>query len=188
MKKICIVIALAANTIAFAQDTENKNKAQQTTITKTTVTDNKGTDVSTTAITTEAIREIAVTNKSGSTLNQAMVMKPVKIDTKIMYNINGSKYKFEEMNNNEGYRFMKNENNTMNEFASLRPSSQQGYYIISTKDKKDSFGYFNQNGDFVVERYDPSSNAVMATIYKLNTTNSQNNNSQNNSYQKNSNK
>lgn len=36
-----------------------------------------------------------------------------------------------------------------------------------SQDGNSSFGYFNQNGDFVVERYDSKTDAIISTVYQL---------------------
>ena len=36
-----------------------------------------------------------------------------------------------------------------------------------SQEGNNSFGYFNQNGDFVVERYDAASDAIISTVYQL---------------------
>lgn len=53
------------------------------------------------------------------------------------------------------------------EYTIFKPTSQNGYYIMS-QDGKSSFGYFNAEGNFVVERYDPKTDAITSEIYRLN--------------------
>jgi hypothetical protein len=36
-----------------------------------------------------------------------------------------------------------------------------------SQDGQSSFGYFNQNGNFVVESYDAKNDVVVTTVYKL---------------------
>jgi hypothetical protein len=36
-----------------------------------------------------------------------------------------------------------------------------------SQDGRSSFGYFNADGNFVVERYDPKLDALVSDVYKL---------------------
>ena len=158
-----MIIALAGFTTVFAQ--ENKNEKKETVVTKTRVTDNKGVDVSTKEVTKTEKQVIALEGSDIAKTNQNIVMLPTEVNTDVNYSNNGVNYMFE--NQDKGYKMLtQNDSETLDDFAIIRPSTQKGYYIMS-QDGNNSFGYFNQNGNFVVESYDPVTDNVTSTIYKL---------------------
>lgn len=165
MKKVLIILALAAFTTGFAQ--ENKNKKQETVVTKTAVKSEKGTDVSTKAVTQTEKQVIALDDSDANQTNQSVVMKPTEINTDVSYGYDGNRFQFINQKDENGYRLMTvKDNATQEEYAIIKPTSQNGYYIMS-KEGKSSFGYFNADGNFVVERYDPNLNSIVSDVYKL---------------------
>ncbi len=163
MKKIVFILAFAAFSMSYAQ--ENKNEIKETVVTKTTVEDSQGRDVSTKAVTKTEQQVIALENSDANKTNQNVTMLPAKVDTNVTYSNDGVNYKFESQK--KGYRMMSNSaDNASEDYAVLRPSSQKGYYIMS-QDGNSSFGYFNQNGNFVVESYDEASDSIVTTVYEL---------------------
>ncbi len=85
----------------------------------------------------------------------------------VNYGYNGNRFKFINQKDEDGYRLMTvKDNATQEEYAIIKPTSQNGYYIMS-QDGKSSFGYFNANGNFVVERYDSKLGAIVSDVYKL---------------------
>ena len=165
MKKVLIVFALAAFTSSFAQ--ENKNEEEETVITKTAVKDSKGTDVSTKAVTKSQNQVISLNANESNQTNQNVVMEPTKINTQVNYGYEGNRFQFLNQKDNEGYRLMNvKDNATQEEYAIIKPTSQNGYYIMS-KDGKSSFGYINAEGNFVVEHYDSDLDVIVSNIYKI---------------------
>ncbi|HLW31857.1 MAG TPA: hypothetical protein VKX40_06325 [Aequorivita sp.] len=165
MKKILLIFALAAFTTGFAQ--ENKNKTSETVVTKTITTDSKGSDVKTQAVKETKEQVIALDASEANQTNQAIVMKPAEVDTEVTYGYDGNRFKFLSQKDEKGYRMMTvKDNKTQEEFAIVKPSTQNGYYILSQKGES-SFGYFNADGNFVVERYDPKTDAIVSEIYRL---------------------
>ncbi|MCW8982261.1 MAG: hypothetical protein OQJ83_12820 [Altibacter sp.] len=166
MKKILMVFALAACTTAFSQVTQNENEKTTTKVTKTTVKDSKGMDVTTKEVTTKQSQDLALTSFDGKH-NFNTVMEPVQVKTDVNYSNDGVSYRFEPHSTN-GFQLMTmTEDDTKPmEYAVIRPSSQKGYYLMS-QNGDNSFGYFNQNGHFVVESYDPQTDSIVYTIYKL---------------------
>lgn len=165
MKKVLIVFALAAFTTGFAQ--ENRNEKQETVVTKTAVKSEIGTDVSTKAVTKTEKQVIALSDSDANQTNQAMVMEPTKVNTDVNYGYDGNRFKFINQKDENGYRLMTvKDNATHEEYAIIKPTSQEGYYILS-KDGSSSFGYFNAEGNFVVERYDAEKDAIISDIYML---------------------
>lgn len=163
MKKILIVFALAAFTGVYAQETnKNENKTTVTTQTKTRVTDNSGVNVTTKETKKTATQELALRGFDG-THNFNTVMTPTNVNTDVDYNYDGATYRFQPADT--GYTIMTGENGETT-YARIRPSSQRGYYIV-TQEGNNSFGYFNSDGDFVVESYDPDNDGVMNYVYKI---------------------
>lgn len=165
MRKFMIVLALAAFTSAFAQ--ENKNKKKETVVTKTTVTDAKGTQTSSKSISNTTKQVIGLDKNESNQVNQNIVMQPMEVDTEVSYGFEGNRFQFISQKDEDGYRLMTVRDNAKNEdYAIIKPSTQNGYYILA-KDGQSSFGYFNDDGNFVVERYDPNTDAVISDVYKL---------------------
>ncbi len=165
MKKVLIILALAAFTTGIAQ--ENKNEKQETVLTKTAVKSEKGTDVSTKAVTKTEKQVITLADRDANQTNQTMVMEPMKVSSDVNYGYEGNRFKFISQKDEVGYRLMTvKDNATQEEYAIIKPTSQEGYYILA-KDGTSSFGYFNAQGNFVVEHYDAEKDAIFSNIYKL---------------------
>ncbi len=162
MKKVLMIFALAAFTTAFAQ--ENKNEKTETVVTKTSVKDSKGTDVATKEVTKSEKQVVALNSNDANQTNQEVVPTPVQVNTDVNYSNDGRNYTFQTAP--VGYKMMTSDAGAVKDYAIVRPSSQKGYYIMS-QDGNSSFGYFNQNGDFVVEHYDAASDAIISTVYQL---------------------
>lgn len=165
MKKIFLIFALVAFTHTFAQ--KNTNTQKETVTTKTTVKDNEGAKVSSKSISKSQKQVIALEAENPNQTNQSIVMKPVEVNTDITYGYEGNRFKFLNQKDKDGYRLMTvKDNATQSEYAIIKPTSQNGYYIYS-QDGKSSFGYFNEEGNFVVESYDPETDAVVNQIYRM---------------------
>lgn len=160
-----IIFALAAFTSAFAQ--ENKNKEKETVVTKTTVTDNQGSKTASKAVSNTRKQSVSLSQEDKNKVNQQIVMSPVEVDTDVSYGFEGNRFQFLSQKDEEGYRLMTVRDNAKDEeYAIIKPTSQDGYYILS-KEGKSSFGYFNEDGNFVVERYDPARDEIVSDVYKL---------------------
>ncbi|MGO3182012.1 MAG: hypothetical protein ACTIJ9_04195 [Aequorivita sp.] len=165
MKKVLIIFALAAFTTGFAQ--ENKNTKKETVVTKESVKTDKGVDVSTKAETKTEKQTLSLQKTDANKTNQDVVMSPAEVDTDVSYGYDGNRFKFINQKDENGYRMMTvKDNATQEEYAIIKPTTQNGYYILS-KDGTSSFGYFNEEGNFVVERYDAKTDAVKSDVYKL---------------------
>jgi len=164
MKNILMVFALFAFTFAFAQETKNKNEKTTTTVTKTVVEDNQGKDVNTKKVTETESQKLALKNFDGKN-NFDTTMTPTEVNSDVNYSNAGVDYRFQPQK--VGYQLMsRNKNDNFSEYAILKPSSQKGYYILS-QGGNNSFGYFNQNGNFVVESYDAENDIITTTVYQL---------------------
>lgn len=165
MKKITLIFALAAFTTGFAQ--KNLNTQKETVVTKTEVKDSKGTTESTKAVSINQKQEVKLATSDSKKTNQNIVMTPVKVNTDVIYAYEGSRFQFLSQKDKDGYRLMNvKDNKTREEYAVIKPSSQNGYYIYSQSGKS-SFGYFNEEGNFVVESYDPKTDAVVNQVYRM---------------------
>lgn len=165
MKKVIIVFALMASAAIFAQ--ENKNKKTETVVTKTAVTDSDGTQIATKAVTNTKKQVLALEDNDSGKVNQSVVMKPTSIDTDVRYGFDGNRFQFLSQEDKDTYRLMTvKDHATKEEYAIIKPTSQNGYYIMS-REGNSSFGYFNTEGNFVVERYDPNLKVIVSDVYKL---------------------
>lgn len=165
MKRFIILTALLIGTFSFAQ--ERKNSETETIITRKTVTDNKGTRTSTKTESKTKNQPTRLSEADVNKVNQSVIMDPVKVDTKVSYSFEGERFQFIRQEDREGYRLMTVKDNVSNEeYAIIKPSTQKGYYIIS-KEGKSSFGYFNDEGNFVIERYDTKQDKIVTDVYKL---------------------
>lgn len=161
MKKLMIVIAVSAFTSGFAQ--ENVMEKSETTITKTTVVDNKGVDVSTKAVKETEKQAIEIEGQVDRS-NFNTTVTPVISNSEVSYSHDGTNYAF--LSEDNGYKMMALVDDNFNQYAIIRPSAREGYYICS-QDGDNSMSYFDQDGNFVVESYDAENDAVISTTYKL---------------------
>lgn len=168
MKKTLMIIALAVATTGFAQDQKNKNKVSETVTTKTITRDNKGEEIATKSVTENQKQLISLDDSERNKTNQSIVMSPVEVDTEVNYGYEGNRFQFVSQEDKDGYRLMTIKDNAKREeYAIIKPTSQDGYYILS-KSGKTSFGYFNEDGNFVVERYDEKLDKIVSDVYRLN--------------------
>lgn len=168
MKNALMIIALAVATTGFAQVDKNKNKKSETVTTKTITRDNKGEDVSSKSITETEKQKMSLNQSERNQVNQSVVMSPVEVDTEVNYGYEGDRFQFVSQEDKNGYRLMTVKDNAKHqEYAIIKPTSQDGYYILS-KEGKTSFGYFNAEGNFVVERYDEKNDKIVSDVYKVN--------------------
>jgi hypothetical protein len=166
-KAFLIIFTLAAYTTSFAQVDKNTAKKKETVITKTAVKSEKGTDVSTKTVSQTSKQALTLDNTDANQTNQSVVLEPIKMNTDVSYSYDGNRFIILNQKDKDGYRMINvKDNETQEEYAIIKPTSQNGYYIMS-KEGKTSFGYFNTEGNFVVERYDSNVDAVVSDIYKL---------------------
>ncbi len=162
MKKVLMIFALAAFSTAFAQD--NKSEQKETVTTKVTVKDNTGIHTDVQEVTRTETQPIKLDPKDSGKTDQDYELGPKKVQTNVSYSSNEHNYMFE--NEANGYKIYDTKTGEKTDSAILRPTSQKGYYIMS-QEGNSSFGYFNEDGDFVVESYNPATDAVEKTIYKM---------------------
>lgn len=171
MKNLAFMIAALVGVTAFAQETKIENEQTETVITKEYVTDSKGTEVKTKSEKVTETQDIALTSVKNVTpvdTNFNYKMMPLEIDTETTYYNNGNAYRFNADRDHINLMSYSEEQN-MKPFASLRPTSQKGYYILS-ENGTSKLGYFNAKGNFVVESYDPDSDSIVLTVYAVKVT------------------
>ncbi len=162
MKKVLMIFALAAFTTSFAQ--VNNSEMTETVTTKVVVKDNQGVKVDTKEVTTKASQPIKLDPADAGKTDQDYYVGPTRIQTDVSYNSDTRSYMFE--NEDKGYKVYDYKSGEKKDYAILRPTSQKGFYIMS-QEGNNSFGYFNQDGDFVVENYNSATDSVEKTVYKI---------------------
>lgn len=162
MKKLLIIFALGVFTTGIAQD--NKSEQKETITTKVTVKDNKGAHTDVEEVTRKESQDIKLDPKDTGKIDRDYNVGPTKVKTDVTYKSNGHKYMFE--NDANGYKMIDKKDGKNVDFARLRPTSQKGYYIMS-QDGDNAFGYFNRDGHFVVENYNPTTDAIEKTVYEI---------------------
>ena len=81
----------------------------------------------------------ALDEQDANKINQSVVMEPVEVDTNVSYEFEGNYFQFLNEENRDGYRLMTIRDNVADkEYAIIKPSSQDGYYIISREGKSSS--------------------------------------------------
>lgn len=166
MKKFLILTAFLIGVIGFAQ--ERKNTESESVITRQTIKDNQGTKTLTKTESQTKNQRMRLAEEDRNKTNQTVIMDPIEVNTDISYDFDGNRFQFLSQEDKEGYRLMTvRDNVTDKEYALIKPSSQPGYYIIS-KEGQSSFGYFDEEGNFVIESYDSSKDRVVTEVFKIN--------------------
>lgn len=159
----------------FGQNTNVKGETKTTT---TTVKDSKG---ETKIVKTEEIKEvqeIEFEDANSTKLNKDMKPTPVKVtttnevsvdgetkyidvDRSSYYELNGTKYEIKT--DNKGYILLNKNKKSAN--GILRRTSNNNY-IFRSKNKV-SVGYFDKNGNLVLETYDPKTDSMIMEEYVI---------------------
>ncbi|KAF2519269.1 hypothetical protein E0W68_05745 [Flavobacterium salilacus subsp. salilacus] len=171
MKKIALIILFGLSAGMYAQ--VNKNVTEETKTTTTTV--DNGTEKKRTVTTekTDKVQDIELKNADSNKLNKDIketsvkVTKsetisgdgiPTQIGSTTYYTMNGTNYSF--VKDKKGYKISTPEN--LNHGV-LRKTSNNNY--IYKTENKTSFGYFDADGNLVVETYDNDGDGVMVEKY-----------------------
>jgi hypothetical protein len=171
MKSIVTIIMLSFGLVMTAQVKKNVTEENKT----TKVTVNDGSDPKTLVKTEkkEATQNIELQDANSKKLNKDIKQTPVEVkatttisgdgiqsqtDRLTYYEMNGRKYTF--VSDKAGYRIASPDNN---DYGLLRKTSNNNY-IYRTKDKT-SIGYFDANGNFVVETYDDKTDGITVETY-----------------------
>lgn len=170
MKNIAIIIMLSLGLSLNAQ--VNKNVTQETKTTKVTVNDGAQPKSVTKTETKNATQNIELKDAESKQLNKDVKPTPVQVtstttvagdgvptqvNSTSYYTMNGRSYQF--VSDPAGYRIVTDNNN----YGTLRKTSNNNY--IYTTDKNTSIGYFNADGNFVVETYDRNNDKITVETY-----------------------
>jgi hypothetical protein len=172
MKNIVLALALAIGLSVNAQ--VNKNVTKETTTKRTTV--NNGREVKSSEVnqTRTAQQELDFKDAESNKLNKDLTPTPVavttsttisgdgiptqEIDRSSYYTLNGQRYQF--VTDKTGYRVISGDNQN---FGSMRRTSNNNY--IYRSGASTSIGYFDKDGNFVVETYDDKTDGVTVQTY-----------------------
>lgn len=173
MKNIVLALALALGLSVNAQ--VNKNVTKETTTTRTTVNKgNQGVKSSEVNQTRTAQQELDFKDAESNKLNKDLKPTPVavttsttisgdgiptqEIDRSSYYTLNGQRYQF--VTDKTGYRVISGDNQN---FGTMRRTSNNNY--IYRSGTTTSIGYFDKDGNFVVESYDDKTDGVTVQTY-----------------------
>jgi len=171
MKNIAIFTMLALGFSLNAQVNQNVTKESKTT--KVTVTDGKTPKTLTKTETRNAQQNIELKDADSKKLNKDVQPTPVQVNstttvsgdgvpTQInqtsFYTMNGERYQF--VTDANGYKIASPGNVN---YGVLRKTSNNNY--IYTTGTRTSTGYFDANGNFVVETYDKGTDGVTVETY-----------------------
>jgi hypothetical protein len=166
MKSLAIAILLAAGLSATAQVNQNVTKESTTTTVKVDDGTGKPKKITKTE-TTEAKQNIELKDADSKKLNKDMKATPVQVSQSTTikgdgiptyYELNGERYVF--VTDRDGYRIS---SPAVKEYGIVRKTSN-GQYIFRTKTGT-SIGYFDENGNFVVENYDDATDGFTKETY-----------------------
>jgi len=177
MKSLIIGITfLFSSTVVLSQNTNVKDETKTTT---TTVVDSKGKKTYVKKENTREVQNIELKDQDPKNINMDMKETPVMvkttttitnpdgttrtvdIDRSAYYLLNGKKYNVSLDTN--GYRILSED---LKEEAFLRKTSTNSF-IYRNKDKT-AIGYFDIEGNLVLETYDPKTDTVTYEKYKVN--------------------
>jgi hypothetical protein len=166
MKNLAVAILLAAGLSASAQVNQNVTKESTTTTVKVDDGTGKPKKITKTE-TTEAKQNIELKDADSKKLNKDMKASPVQVSQSTTikgdgiptyYERNGERYVF--VTDRDGYRIS---SPAVKEYGIVRKTSN-GQYIFRTKTGT-SVGYFDENGNFVVESYDDATDGFTKETY-----------------------
>ena len=172
-----IVIGMFAFLLSISTQAQNQNKKVETKTTVTTVKDNKGEHKIVKKEETNEVQNIELNPVPAGTLNTEMKETPtqattttkvnvdgtervVDVDHSAYYDYNGQKYQVAA--SKSGYTMS---NPSAKNTSYLRRASNNNY-IYKNKDKF-SVGYFDANGNLVLETYDEKTDKITVETYNL---------------------
>lgn len=155
---------------------QNTNVQSEEKIVTTTIKDSKGEHKIVKKETTNEVQDIKFENPNSPKTNKDMIPTPVKVtttnevivdgETKYVdvdhssyYNLDGTKYEIKS--DNKGYVLLNREKKSAN--GVLRKTSNNNY-VFRSKNKV-SVGYFDANGNLVLETYDPKTDSMILEKY-----------------------
>lgn len=180
MKNLVYIFSFLMLTNAYAQEKKPIDKMEATTTTKTTVNKNgEKVSESTVKVTTKKEQEIKTKQRKGHTTNGDKVDTPIKVtktieidtdsdpfydaaDKTVYYNRNAENFTFTSDSN--GFLMASSDNPS---YATARKSASNHFYLMTIKGLP-GVGYFDRNGNFIVEYYDARNDAMIIESYEMN--------------------
>lgn len=172
MKTLAIITMLTLGLSLNAQ--VNKNVTEETKTTKVTVNDGSNPRTVTKTEKKESTQNIELKDANSKKLNKDIQQTPVQVNSSTTisgdgiptqqtnstdyYELNGQRYMF--VSDKTGYRISSPDNK---DYGILRKTSNNNY-IYRSKERT-SVGYFDANGNFVVETYDDKTDGVTVETY-----------------------
>ncbi len=174
------IIGIAAALFCVNASAQNRNVTDVSKTTTTTIKDSEGEKQLVKTQNTKEVQNVELQDANSPALNKDVKPSPVQVtsttqvtmpdgttrtvdvDRSAYYSLGGSRYKVSM--DNSGYSL--NEGTTGKRAGVLRRTSNNNY-IYRSKDKT-SFGYFDANGNLVLETYDDKSDKVIVETYTRN--------------------
>ncbi|MAN59150.1 MAG: hypothetical protein CMC08_04860 [Flavobacteriaceae bacterium] len=162
---ITLLLATALTVGTYAQDNKNKNVKKTTTVTKTAVMDDDGIEVSEKEAELKVTRKLGLTDFKG-THNFEVDLMPRNIETDVSYSYEDEIFAFEKTAT--GYKMVTvDPDESRSDFADIVKSSQEGFYYVRPKNATNSIGYYDSNGNFIVETYNNDNDTVTMSKFSL---------------------
>ncbi|MDR6302155.1 hypothetical protein [Mesonia maritima] len=141
---------------------QNEDTVKETVTKKTTVKSSKGEDVSVEQKTRVRKEELNVENNNKTNQN---VTRKAQISESTTFMVDENEYAIQPDKN--GYVMSKMVNGKKQLHGKIRKMPDRDFYILTSKQNGDSFGYFDEDGNFIVETYDSKTDAVVLKKYKV---------------------
>lgn len=162
MKNLILAIACLSFSFGFSQnDTLNETK-----VTKRTITTSKGQHTDVKKENTSQSQKLRVENNNRT--NQKM-RRSATIRKSTTFSTENDNYKIKPDRN--GYVMMKMKNGREMMYGKIRKMPNRDFYILVLPDTK-KFGYFDRDGNFMIEEYDEASDSVKLKKYQMQKDNS----------------
>ncbi|HLA56241.1 MAG TPA: hypothetical protein VK623_09085 [Flavobacterium sp.] len=177
MKTLILGIAIA--TLSFNAQAQNQNVTNVSKTTTTTIKDSDGQKQLVKKENTQEVQNIELQNAESKALNKDLAPSPVQVtsttqitgpdgrtrtvdvDRSAYYSVGGAKYQVTV--DNSGYTMM----DPSGKRAGLLRQMGNNNYIFRTKDKT-SVGYFDANGNLVLQTYDDKTDKITTETYTRN--------------------
>ena len=173
MKNLIITLSLILSTSFALAQNKNVQKEEKTTV--KTIKDSDGEKKIVKKQEVKEVQNIEFENADENTLNKEIKQTPVEvtsttevsvdgvtrsidIDRSAYYNLEGTKYEIAV--DKTGYSLKDTEGNSI---GLLRKTSNNNYIVVAKE--KVSIGYFDKNGNLIVETYDDTNDALIVEKY-----------------------
>lgn len=170
-----IILGMSAFLLSLTVQAQNENIKSEVKTTITTIKDSEGEKKSIKTQEVKEVQNIELKDADSNVLNKEMKQTPIQVtattevttngitkvidvDRSAYYNLNGKKYQVST--DNSGYNMYFPDGKKA---AILRKTSNNNY-IYNAKNKT-SYGYFDANGNLILESYDYKTDKVTVTTY-----------------------